>query len=37
MFQFHTNKKERDISEFETFFKKSFCLHSNLSNDDIIS
>ena len=37
MFQFHMNKKERDICEFEKLFKKPSCLRSNLSNDDIIS
>ena len=31
------NKKERVICEFEVAFKKSFCLRSNLSNDNIIS
>ena len=28
------NKKERVICKFDVYFKKSFCWHSNLSNDD---
>ena len=36
-FQFHMNKKESVIYEFETDFNKSFCCCFNLSNDDIIS
>ena len=31
------NKKERVICKFQVDFKKSFCWHSNLSNDNIIS
>lgn len=31
------NKKERVISKFKMGFKKSFCWHSNLGNDDTIS
>ena len=34
-FQFQMNKKERVICEFEVAFKKSFCLRSNLSNDNL--
>ena len=37
LFQFQMNNRERLICEFELKFKKSFCWHSNLSNDDIIS
>ena len=29
--------KEREMCEFEIYFKKSFMLLSNLSNDDMIS
>ena len=36
-FQSQMNKKEREICEFEVDFNKSFCWHSNLSNDNIIS
>ena len=36
-FQFHMNKKESVIYEFEMDFKKSFYCCFNLSNDDIIS
>ena len=36
-FQFHMNKKESVIYEFEMDFKKSFCCCFNLSSDDIIS
>ena len=35
-FQFQMSKKEREICEFEMALK-TFCLHSNLSNDNIIS
>ena len=35
-FQFQMSKKEREICEFEMAWK-TFCLHSNLSNDNIIS
>ena len=36
MFQFHMNKKERDICEFETLLRNLFvCVL--ISNDDIIS
>ena len=35
--KFQMNKKGRDICKFDTHFKKSFSLHSNLSNDEIIS
>ena len=31
------NKKERVICKFKVDFKKSFCWHSNLSNDNIMS
>ena len=36
-FQFHMNKKESVIYEFEMDFKKSFCCCFNFSSDDIIS
>ena len=36
-FQFHMNKKESVIYEFEMDFKKSFCCFFNLCSDDIIS
>ena len=36
-FQFHVNKKESVICEFEMVLKKSFCGGFNLNNDDIIS
>ena len=36
-FQFQTSKKEREVCEFEMVLKNFFCLHSNLSNDNIIS
>ena len=35
--QFQMNKKELEICEFEMHLKKFFCLHSNVSNYDIIS
>ena len=35
-FQFQMSKKEREICEFEMAWK-TFCLHSNVSNDNIIS
>ena len=35
-FQFQMSKKERELCEFEMAWK-IFCLHSNLSNDNIIS
>ena len=31
------NKNEIEIWEFKMHLKKFFCLHSNLSDDDIIS
>ena len=34
---FQMNKNEIEICEFEMHLKNLFCLHSNLSNDDIIS
>ena len=38
LFQFQMSKKEREICKFEMDLKKLlFCLHSNLSNDNIIS
>ena len=36
-FPFQMNKEARVICEFEMDFKKSFCWHSNISNDNIIS
>ena len=35
-FQFQTSKKEREVCEFERDLKNFFCLHSNLSDDNII-
>ena len=38
LFQFQMSKKDREICEFKMDLKKLlFCLHSNLSNDNIIS
>ena len=37
LFQFQMNKNEIEICEFEMHLKNFFCLHSNLTNDDIIS
>ena len=38
LFQFQMSKKEREICKFEMDLKKLlFCLHSNLSSDNIIS
>ena len=36
-FQFQMSKKEREICAFETNLRNLFCLHSNLSNTNIIS
>ena len=34
---FNSNKNEIENCEFEMHLKNCFCLHSNLSDDDIIS
>ena len=36
-FQFQIGKKEREICEFEMDLNNSFCLRSNLCNDNIVS
>ena len=35
--QFQISKKEREICEFEMNLNNSFCLRSNLCNDNIVS
>ena len=36
-FQFQMSKKEREIYKFHIDWNNFFCLHSNLSNDNITS
>ena len=36
-FQFQMSKKEREMCKIRSGFEEFFCLHLNLSNDNIIS